>query len=90
MMKVELARNGVDHGTISRFTQLVEAEKLAETEVLCTTKEGASSSFFTIEFVHQVGMVLSHVRNDIEGNPMIVQEGATERSLSAELKKLRK
>lgn len=89
MMKVELARNGVDHNTISRFTQLIEAEKLAETEVLCTTSRGTSSSFFTVEFVHRVGMVLSHVGSDIEGNPVIVQEGASERALASELRKLR-
>lgn len=92
MIKTELARNGVPHDVISRFTQLIESEKLAETEILCTSSKTnrSSSNFFTIEFVHRVGMVLSHISTDINGDPIIVQEGATLRAIGNELKKLRK
>lgn len=91
MIKTELAREGLPYDVISRFTQLIEAEKLAETEVLCTNRSKSSSSnFFTIEFVHRVGMVLSHTSTDINGDPVIVQEGASVRAIGNELKKLRK
>ena len=89
MMKTELAKHGVPFDTISRFTQLVDAEKLADTEVLYLPKsKHASRNFFTLEFVHRVGIVLTHTGADVEGNKIIVQEGATVKKIADELKKI--
>lgn len=89
-MKYELAKRGVAFDTSSRFVKLINAEKLADTEVLFMPKNKISTSeFFTIEFVHKVGMVLTRTGTDVEGNPVIVQEGATIGAIAEELRKLK-
>lgn len=88
-VRSELLRWGVERDVATRFSKLAEAEKLASTEVLCVSRGGvARDGFFIIEFVYQVGMVLSRLGVDFEGEQLIVQEGATIRSVAGELRKM--
>lgn len=85
-----MAQEGVSSDMIERYSKLLSVEKLAHTNVLFSPAPGKISSMrFEVEFLFEIGMVVSGYRNNFEGEESVFVAPATVSSVADQMVRIR-
>jgi len=85
-----MAQEKVPTDMIERYSKLLSVEKLAHTNVLFSPAPGKISSMrFEVEFLYEIGMVLSGYRNNFEGEESVYVAPATVSSIADQMSRIR-